>query len=70
MTREEMSKGKNFEATDSDLPAEFFDTPHSNQLTRAKDRIRLIAASMGMALDAEQIDIFAILLVGLETDGR
>jgi hypothetical protein len=33
---------------------------------RAKDRIRTVAREMGITLDAEQIDIFAILLVGLE----
>jgi hypothetical protein len=66
MKRERKMNKENYEATDSDLPAEFFDQPHSNQLTRAQDRIRLIVADMGIVLDAEQIEIFAIVLVGLE----
>jgi hypothetical protein len=58
-----------YKATDQDLPIELFEKLHQpNQLTRAKDRIRSVAAEMGIKLDAEQIEIFAIILIGLATE--
>jgi hypothetical protein len=50
-----------------DVPTIFWEQPpRPNQLTRARERIEETARDMGLAVTTWELDLFSVLLVGLE----
>lgn len=60
-----MSEPKTFEATDDDLPDRLWPR---DRVEIARERIRVTAAEMSLEIEPEEMDLFALILVGLGKD--
>jgi hypothetical protein len=61
-------KKMSYQATNDDLPAELLLPPQSSKLPTARERIRVTASQMGIELSPDSIDVFALVLIGIEDD--
>ena len=59
-----------YKATDDDLPAIFHEAePRGiNPVTVAKSRIHSAALAIGIEISPDELNLFAVLLIGLEED--